>query len=77
MEEDGPNREQEKNKNLGQSIGQDKLGVHLVRVVLSDEVEGQNGNSENCDEPVDAGALLGREDSPPLDGTVSHQHCEV
>lgn len=72
MEEEGPNGEQEKNRNLGQSIGQDELGIHLVRIVLSDEVERQYRNGKNGDESIDAGAMLGREDSPPLDGAVSH-----
>jgi len=34
-------------------------------------VEGEKGNSEEGNETVDTGALIGGEDLPPFDGAVS------
>lgn len=70
FEENSPNWEQNKDQNFRQSVSQYELRVHLVRIVLSYEVKWQNGDRENGDESVDAGALLRGEDSPPFDGPV-------
>lgn len=60
-----------------QSIGGDEAVVHGVRVVGGYEVEGEQWNGEEGDEAVDAGALVGGEDLPPLDGPVGEDHGDV
>ncbi|PON99697.1 hypothetical protein TorRG33x02_044620, partial [Trema orientale] len=72
-----PNREQNDDKNLRESVGQYELGVHLVRVVHGDEVKRQHRNRKHRHEAVDPRTLFRREYLPPLHRTVGDNHCEV
>lgn len=62
---------------LLEGVGGDEFEVHLVGVVGGDEVEGEERHGEERDEAVDAGALIGGEDLPPLDRAVSEDHGNV
>lgn len=69
--------EEGEDEELGEGVGEEEAEVHLVRVVLGDEVEGEDGDGEGGDEAVDARALAGAEHVPPPDGGVGEEHCEV
>ena len=58
-------------------IGGDEAEVHGEGVVGGDEMEGKEGDSEEGDEAVDAGTLVGGEDFPPFDGGVGEDHGDV
>lgn len=72
-----PGGENGEDHELLEGVGGDELEVHGVGVVGGDEVEGEEGHGEEGDEAVDAGALVGGEDLPPLDGAVSEDHGDV
>lgn len=40
-------------------------------------MEGEERDGEESDEAVDAGALVGAEDLPPLDGAIGKDHGHV
>lgn len=40
-------------------------------------MEGEEGDGKECDETVDAGALVRGEDFPPFDGAVGKDHGDV
>ena len=65
-----PEEEGNEDDDFLEGVGEDELVVHGVRVVGGYEVEGEQWDGENRDEAVYAGALVGREDFPPPNGTV-------
>lgn len=76
-EEEEGEGEEEEDEELGECVGEDELGVHLVWVVLGYEVERQHRHREHRHEAVDPGALRRREHVAPLHRPVRHQHGEV
>lgn len=77
LKQDSPHREHNKHQQLRESVSNYKLGVHLIWVVLRYEVEGQDRNGKHRDEPVNAGALIRREDLAPLHRPICNQHCKI
>lgn len=73
----GPDSEDDEHDDLLQRIGGDEPEVHGVGVVGGDEVEGEQRHGEDRDEAVYAGALVRREDPPPLDRAVGQDHRHV
>ncbi|BAS96924.1 Os06g0232350, partial [Oryza sativa Japonica Group] len=72
-----PQGEEREDDELLQGVGGDEAEVHGVGVVGGDEVEGEERDGEERHEAVDPGALVGREDAPPLHRPVRQDHRHV
>lgn len=66
-----PQEESCKDHDFLERVGGNEVVVHRIDVVGGDEVEGEQGDSEDCHKPIYARALVGREDLPPPDRTIS------
>ncbi|ONK61349.1 uncharacterized protein A4U43_C08F28940 [Asparagus officinalis] len=72
-----PDEEGDEDYQFLEGVGGDEVEVHGVGIVGGDEVEGEQGDGEERDEAVDAGALIRAENLPPLDGAVGEDHRHV
>lgn len=51
--------------------------MHMKGIDARDEVEGEEGNGEDGDKAIDAGALVGGEKLEVFDGGISKEHGEI
>ncbi|KAL0928490.1 hypothetical protein M5K25_000374 [Dendrobium thyrsiflorum] len=62
---------------FGEGVCCDEEEMHMKGIDARDEVKGEEGNGEDGDKAIDAGALVGGEKLEVFDGGVSKEHGEI